>query len=201
PNALAGVQVLVLDSTGNPSPLTLLYVSDSQINAVVPFGLFSSSGLRVVNGAVSSPILPVALIDADPEVFRNPDGTAVAINQDGTVNSAGNPARVGSFVSIWLTGAGLADEANWGKISTVARNTNCCSVMFGNIAAYVSYGGDAPGAVGGVVQVNFQIPPLPQYDTFAGMSAFTVQAGGAASHPTTIYVSSTAAPSDTIISP
>jgi len=190
PNALAGVQVLILDAAGNPSPLTLLYVSDSQINAVVPFGISDVSGLRVVNGTVSSPIFPVAQIDADPEIFRNPDGSPVAINQDGTINSASHPAPLGSFVSIWITGAGIAAEANWGKISTAARNTNCCSVTVATVAAYVPYAGDAPGAVGGVVQVNFQIPPLPQYEVIAGISALTVEAGGISSQPVQIYISS-----------
>jgi len=35
-------------------------------------------------------------------------GTAVAINQDGTLNSSSNPAHAGELVSVWAPGAGSA---------------------------------------------------------------------------------------------
>ena len=33
-------------------------------------------------------------------------GAAIALNQNGTLNSASNPAAAGSVVTIWATGAG-----------------------------------------------------------------------------------------------
>jgi uncharacterized protein (TIGR03437 family) len=107
PTTLAGVQVSI---GGVNAPL--LYVSDSQINAVVPLA-GNPSELRISNNGEISPGFPVVVVDAVPQVFQSPSTSAspisitVAINEDGTVNSNSNPAPVGSVVSIWATGTGV----------------------------------------------------------------------------------------------
>jgi len=103
PTSLAGVQVLI-----NGVAVPLLYVSDSQINVVAPQAATPNSSLtvQIVSNSVTSPIFPATVVAAEPEVFRKSDGTAAAINQDNTVNSAANPAKAGSIVSIWATGTG-----------------------------------------------------------------------------------------------
>lgn len=84
PTTLAGVQV-----TMNGVNMPLLYVSANQINAVVPMEAAPYAGaiVRVVNGSTISPNYPVWIVDSAPQAFPG------VINQDGTINSASNPAK------------------------------------------------------------------------------------------------------------
>ena len=144
-----------------------------------------------------APIFRSQWSTADPEVFRNADGTAAAINQDGTLNSASNPAKAGSIVSIWVTGTGsIYPRPLDGQISTAAQDYGCCQVgaLVGVVSNYlqvpppspvVLYAGAAPGMVAGVVQINFQIPP---YIDTPGTLGFSVFASGKSSSTVGIYV-------------
>ena len=96
PTSLEGVQVSI---NGIAAPL--LYVSDSQINAVVPSGAYPDSKyVQITINGVTGPSFPIAVISARPEIFQHSDATAAAINQDNSINSASNPAKAGSIVSI-----------------------------------------------------------------------------------------------------
>jgi uncharacterized protein (TIGR03437 family) len=193
PTSLAGVQVLF-----NGVAIPLLYVSDSQINAVAPQSATPNSSftVRIVLNGVTSPDFPATVVAAEPEIFRNSDGTAAAVNQDGTVNSAANPAKAGSIVSIWATGTGsIYPRPLDGQISTAAQDYYCCQVdispdySLGPVpppGPVVLYAGAAPGMVAGVVQVNFQIPA--PYIHAAGTYGFTVIAGGESSSTAGIWV-------------
>jgi hypothetical protein len=73
------------------------YTSSGQINAVVPFGIAGSSQAELLvqyQGVESNRVsLPVA--SAVPGIFtlnRSGTGPAVVVNEDGTFNSAANPA-------------------------------------------------------------------------------------------------------------
>src|ERR1035441_8921496 len=104
--------------------MPLLYVSDSQINAVAPQSATPNSSMtvRVVSNGVTSPDFPVTVVADEPEVFRNSDGTAASINQDGSLNSAAHPAKAGSIVTIWATGTGsIYPRPTDGQISTAAQ--------------------------------------------------------------------------------
>jgi uncharacterized protein (TIGR03437 family) len=199
PTSLGGVQVFF-----NGVAMPLLYVSDSQINAVAPQSATpgSSMTVHIVSNSVTSPDFPVTVVTAEPEVFRNSDGTAAAINQDNTLNSAANPAKAGSIVSIWTTGTGsIYPRPLDGQISTAAQDYECCQVgmslvvydpLTGNptsgfaTEAVVLYAGAAPGMVAGVVQINFQIPA--GYISTPGEYGFAVTAGGKTSSFVGIYV-------------
>jgi uncharacterized protein (TIGR03437 family) len=179
PTSLAGVQVLV-----NGVAVPLLYVSDSQINAVAPQAASPNSSVtvQIVSSSVTSPIFPATVVAADPQVFQNPVGTAAAVNQDNTVNSAANPAKAGSIVSIWATGTGsIYPRPPDGQISTAAQDYGCCQVDIG----VVFYAGAAPGMVAGVVQINFQIPA--PYIHAPGAYSFTLIAAGQSSATVSIY--------------
>jgi len=188
PTSLGGVQVLM-----SQYPLPLLYVSDSQINAVAPFSLFATQAGRsihvVKDGAATAPF-PFASIDADPQIFQRPDGSAAAVNQDGTINSPDHPAAVGSTVSIWITGVGSTSAYLLdGQIATGASQFYCCAVFagFSQVPATIPYSGSAPGAVNGVVQINFVIPPQAQWD--GSTMQISVEVGAKSSRPGTIYAS------------
>jgi uncharacterized protein (TIGR03437 family) len=183
PTTLGGVQVTI---DGIPAPL--LYVSEMQINAVAPVELTAGSSVELLlaqNGA-PLPDFRVMVDIAAPGVFVNSDGTAAAINQDGSVNSKANPASVGSYVSIWATGTGYFPGSD-GQMATGA-NQFCdpglllCTVFqsdgipgSGGIPVNVTYSGAAPGAVNGVVQINFQVPPPADgyYVSVDGINSYT----------------------------
>ena len=187
PTLLGGVQVKMGDY-----PLPLLYVSDSQINAIAPFSLFGSAAgftLQVLTNGVGTPLFSVAPISADPEIFQNADGTAAAVNQDGSINSVLQPATGGSVVSVWITGIGTTSAyLQDGQIAAGALAFDCCVVYTGPLgaAANILYSGSAPGAPAGVVQINFQLPS-ETYDS--GPIQIWVTAGGQTSHPALIYTS------------
>jgi uncharacterized protein (TIGR03437 family) len=188
PKSLGGVQVSI-----NGSPIPLLYVSDSQVNAVTPLYLSGLTARARVsfNGADTADFV-ATVVGAIPEIFQRSDGTAAAINQDGSVNSADHPAPPGSVVAIWATGIGTTPFGVWqdGRLATGALDFGCCQVYVQGHAAEVVYGGAAPGVVAGVAQVNFQLPAqltgsLLGYGPTADVS---LSAGGVSSHAVQIYV-------------
>ena len=179
PTTLAGVQVMF-----NGAPAPLLYVSDTQINAVAPLALLniSSAPLRVTLNSGALADFRLVVDTAIPQVARNGDGSAAAINQDGTVNSGTHPAPVGSFVSIWATGIGYAPGMD-GQMATTAQNFCSCPIhdIATNQDIAPSYAGAAPGMVTGVVQINFQVP--------ASGTFFSLDVSGKASDAFSISVS------------
>ena len=111
PTTLGDVQVLV---NGVASPLYIVY--PGQINFIVPNEAPTSGNadLEVIQvstgqvlGATQMPMNAFA-----PGAFPYPGGQtgatvyAAAINQDGTVNSASNPAIRGNAISLYMTGEG-----------------------------------------------------------------------------------------------
>jgi len=103
PMQAAGVQVTF---DGEPAPL--LWVQDSQINVIAPWSLTPGHATEICvnnNGTKTNcqtwPVWP-----AGPGVFTIDGVFAVALNQDGTLNSAQNPAQIGSTVTIFATGLG-----------------------------------------------------------------------------------------------
>jgi uncharacterized protein (TIGR03437 family) len=156
---LAGTRVLF-----NGAPAPLLYVSSTQINTVVPFGVQPGTGVQVAIeiGGQAFSILPLAIAGVAPGIFTlNPAGQAAVLNQDGTVNSPQNPAGRGSTISIFATGFGpfnppLIDA----EIAPVPASmlTVPVQVYFGGMPGTIVFAGSAPGLIAGVVQINVQAP-------------------------------------------
>ena len=144
----------------------LLYVSSTQIVAVVPFGVAGPSTQVVVleNGEVSNQITaPVAA--ATPALF-SADGTGgdqgAILNQDGTANSFVAPATPGSIVSLYSTGIGQTNPA--GLDAQIASDSDPAmpllpvSVSIANLPAEVVRAGPAPGIVEGIFQIQVRVP-------------------------------------------
>jgi uncharacterized protein (TIGR03437 family) len=124
-------------------------------------------------------------------------GAAAALNQNGSLNSASNPAGAGSVVTIWATGAGLdnSPEVQDGLIATdlfapslpvSVLNSSYVSAS-GAYSLEVLYAGNAPGLVTGAIQVNFQ---MPQNLSGSGTYQITcqLQVGAAVSSRFAIFV-------------
>ncbi len=149
---------------GVPAPV--LYASSRQVNTVVPFGVagHASTQLQIEYlGVFSSPIvLPVAL--TAPGVFSldaSGKGAGAVLNQNGTINSATNPAHRGDTVSIFVTGAGSTTPASLDGLlgaAPLGMPNAGVSVSIGGLPAHVSFAGAAPGLIAGALQINAQVP-------------------------------------------
>jgi uncharacterized protein (TIGR03437 family) len=180
---LGGVSVSV---NGKAAPI--LYVTPFQVNFQVPWetAVGSASITVTVNGRTSSAV-NVAVLTAAPGLFVSASGRAVVQNAGGsTLNSATNPAKVGSTITAYLTGSGpvsppVADGAP--APASPALLTSPVSATIGGQAATVSFAGLAPGFVG-LVQLNIVVPSA----LATGDYPLLVTIAGETSNPGTISV-------------
>jgi uncharacterized protein (TIGR03437 family) len=152
------VQVLF---DGTPAPL--LYVSSTQINAVVPYEVGGAvTNISVFYNGATIPAGGYSLFSSAPAIFTlNASGQAAVINQDGTVNSASNPAARGSVIQIYATGEGVTQPAGvTGSINTSSARTpvEAVSLTIGGETANISYAASAPGQIDGLLQINAVVP-------------------------------------------
>ncbi len=174
PTELAGVRVRV-----GGVPVPLLFVSAGQTNAVIPsrealgpslYPAIHSGTVQPLDstliaversGVVSDPWV-LGLSPSAPGLFQQPEGQAAALNQDGSINSAANPAAPGSVVSLFGTGEGAVEPGiPDGRIvlgRPLPQPTLPVAVTIGGQPADVVYAGGAPGLVSGVFQVNVRVP-------------------------------------------
>ena len=186
--SLGGVKVLF-----NNVAAPLLYVGPNQINAIVPSSVVTeeTTTVQIVTpkGTLAGPTLSV--VPSEPEVFQTA-GAAVALNQDGSLNSASNPATGGSIVTVWATGGGIYQQDApdgvvigsyyYPALPVSVLNSNSGS---GTDSLAVLYAGQAPATVAGVFQVNFQLPENPSGGV--GQLSLELQIGPAVSNLFSIY--------------
>jgi uncharacterized protein (TIGR03437 family) len=160
-NNLAGTQVLF---DGLPSPM--IYASATQVSAIVPYSLAGSvaTAMQIAVQGVRSASVPVQVVQASPAIFTIPSkgtGQGAVLNQDYTVNSAANPAPIGSVLQIFATGGGAVTPSVADGLLTATPlpiNVLKVSATIGGLPAQVLFSGGAPGLVSGVLQVNVLIP-------------------------------------------
>ena len=142
----------------------LIYASGTQIGAIVPYGINTTQTAVTVTSAAGSSLsftMPVAssvpgLFTADSSGF----GPLAALNSDGTLNTANNPARPGDPVVLFGTGEGQTSPAGLDGLimDTPATPLLAAAVTVGGQTAPIDYFGSAPGEVAGVFQLNCRIP-------------------------------------------
>jgi uncharacterized protein (TIGR03437 family) len=174
PTKMANVQVTF---DGTPAPL--LWVQDAQINLVAPWSLTpgQSTQVCVSYNSVNTNCLTLPVAQATPAVFMVDGRYAAALNQNGTQNSAGNPAAPGSIVTVYATGLGPITPSQPDG-SPIGQPLPIDVFAFGVEAIYtigsfipiefdvpfeVQYVGPAPTLVAGVSQINFRIAPYASY--------------------------------------
>lgn len=192
PGELVGTRVLLY---GQPIPV--LYASDDQVNAIMPFDLPPTSGpaLAVERGGVLSPVFGFFL-DSPRITLFTVDGVggtqALAFNQNGTLNSPANPAKLGSVVTFFGTGGGATNPpslpgevAPLTELRRLAAQPRVSSFPPNSPAPTIEFAGVAPGQLTAVNQFNIRLPAtLPPYvnrkavsitltpvDTFSGIGA------------------------------
>ena len=179
PATPAGMQ---LDSTGavttmtgdtqvlfDGAPAPMVWAGANQVNAIVPFGVSGPvTQVQVQYQGQPSITIPMAIWPAHPAIFTldgSGAGQAIMLNQDGSINSAKDPAPARSVVVFYATGLGQLSPAGVDGSVVSADNLPTpvlpVSVKIGGVDAKVLYAGGAPGNVEGVVQINVQVPTTP----------------------------------------
>jgi uncharacterized protein (TIGR03437 family) len=168
--SLAGTRVLF---NGIPAPL--LYVSEKQSSAIVPYGVVdqASVGVQVEYQGMRSDPITMPVLATRPGIFSldgSGQGQGAILNEDGSVNAPSNPARRGSIVTLYATGGGetapgIADGQILGDL--LPRTSLPVSVFFDltdnefpvpTKSAEVLYAGGVSGSVAGLLQINLRVP-------------------------------------------
>ncbi len=164
---LGQVQVTI-----NGFPCPMLYASNTQVTAVVPYELarYLSATIIVQYLGQTSQGISAGVVPAAPALFTaNASGTGpgAILNPNLTLNSPGNPANKGDTVALYMTGEGQTSPPGvTGKVTVVSavgpltpQPLLAVGVTINGQPAAVAFYGEAPGLVSGVMQVNVVIPP------------------------------------------
>jgi uncharacterized protein (TIGR03437 family) len=117
----------------------------------------------VYQGVTSAP-LTVQVGSAAPGIFSanfSGTGQAAAFNQNGSANSAANPAAAGQIVVLYGTGEGLLlptpVDGTVAAAPPAWKPQDNISVTVGGEPAAVLYANTAPQQVAGLLQINVQL--------------------------------------------
>jgi len=149
----------------NNLPAPLAYVSANQINCVVPYGIPENTvTLRVEVDGRTTNALSVPVQAAGPAFFTfnsSGQGGGAFLNENGSVNTAANPAARGSIVVLYATGTGRTTPAQADGEVTGAnppRPAQPVKVFLADRDAEVLFAGSTPGVVSGLTQLNVRVP-------------------------------------------
>ena len=160
---LNGVTVLI-----NGQPAALYFVSQGQINCIVPYATQGPTATIVVNNSgVNSNTVTVPVAVTAPGLFsanQSGAGPAALRHADFSLVTAASPAVGGETVLLYLTGMGAVDPAVadgvGGSATTLSQTTQQPTVLVGGIPGKVLFSGLAPGFPG-LYQINLTLPALP----------------------------------------
>jgi uncharacterized protein (TIGR03437 family) len=185
---LGGTEVL-FDGT----PVPLLFTLAGQVNALAPFELAgkTSTVVKVVSNGVTSAGMTLPVVPAEPGLFTanaTGKGEGAILNQDGSVNSATNPAAAGSTIQIFGTGGGVtvppSTDGALNPLTSTGALALATTATVGGQKATVTYAGPAPNLVSGIIQVNVTLPS----GTPSGNVPVVVQVGTVSSQTVTVAV-------------
>ncbi|HEY6392673.1 MAG TPA: cellulase family glycosylhydrolase [Bryobacteraceae bacterium] len=160
PISLGDVRLLF---DGEAAPL--FGIGPFQITAQVPYSLAGKSevGVQLFYKQIPSNTITLKVVVAAPRIVTAlGSNEAMALNQDGSLNSAGNPAASGSVIALFATGYGQTSPPGvTGKAAQLpyAIPLLSASVSIGGVAADLLYEAEAPGFVG-LLQVNARVPAI-----------------------------------------
>jgi uncharacterized protein (TIGR03437 family) len=171
-----------VSATINGIVAPLYYVSPSQLNIQIPYGIpaNTTATLQVSNGgqpAVDS--FPIAA--AAPAIFTFDAGAPVPFAT----------AARGQVITLFITGAGAvspavptgAAPASGTAIGDLPKPVEAVTVTVGGVTAPIEFAG-IPAALAGVVQINYQVPSQAPL----GAQSVVVSVGGTSSPAATLNV-------------
>ena len=170
PVNLAGASILI---GGKEAPL--LFASNGQVNAVVPYGIPVNSAQQAIATVASALSVPqqLTIAAAAPGVFTTDGKQGIVVDVDAAGNQtlvdANHPAIIGHALVIYCTGLGeVSPPVTTGTAAPSnppSSTVNPVTVTIGGVAANVLFAGLTPTLVG-LYQVNVVIPagvtPGPQ---------------------------------------
>ena len=197
PTQLSNIQVTLqyTDPIAGPTTVNapIIMVSSNQINAMVPFEVIAGIGgamatLTVLSDTSTASMSSLVLVNENPGIFtlgtRPGTGQAAILNYNATtgaytVNSTKDTAARGSTIVIYATGLGslLTPLVDILPSATADKVTDPVTVMIGGQPAVKTYAGTSPGSIGGLVQINAIVPPIP---TVGPAISVTIRGGTAA---------------------
>lgn len=162
----------------------VLYTSATQVSAIVPYGVQVAvnynTDVTVTYQSQSFTAAGLPVAGSVPGIFTANSagfGEAAAVNQNGTINSPANPAKLGSIISVYVTGEGQTNPAGVDGKAAVQPFPQPVLPITATMAGQqvgVAYAGGAPGYVAGLMQMNLQIPANLISTTVAGQVAVPV---------------------------
>ncbi len=174
PTSLDGAQVTINGEKG-----FIMYISPGQINAQVPANLTFPGSFPVVvnnNGATSEPynvtvngVEPGLLAPPSFKLGSNqyvvallPDGTTYILPTGAISGVTSRPAKSGETIVLYGIGFGLVTPPL--TVGQLTQQSNRLilplQILFGQMAAQITYQGLAPGYLG-LFQFNVVVPPAP----------------------------------------
>lgn len=189
PSSLNGTEVTLGDR-----PLPLLFTSDGQLNAQVPYDVpvDTQHQILVKRGEAIAVPETLSVAAAQPGIFtksQNGSGQGAIVKQDGvTLAEPGTPAARGEVVIIYCSGLGpVSPPVVAGRpapSSPLSGVINPVTVLIGGKEARVLFAGLAPG-FSGLYQINAFVPA----DAATGNAVeVTVESAGQKSPPVTIAI-------------
>ncbi len=176
PRALQGGDIsgntlpTILPGTGvrvwvNNIPAQMYYVSEKQINVLLPTNLTAGqTQLRVQLDSTYGPAIPITIAPVAPAFFQFDAQTIIAAHANGQVVTIDAPAAPGEYIVLYATGLGTTiPQPSYGEIpmgaARLAGSANF-SILLDGVkvdAQRIGYAGVAPG-FGGLYQINIQVP-------------------------------------------
>ena len=158
PLSLSGVRV-TLDGIACP----LLYISATQINAQIPFGVGGSSAeMEILTPFGTAGPITIGLAGTQPGIFADfTTGLGAITNVDDGSPVWVRPGRAGTFISVFATGLGSVSPPGFTGMPApeqpLSETLLPVDVTVGGREAAVSFAGLAPGFAG-LYQVNVLLP-------------------------------------------
>ena len=162
PTTLAGASVSITSGSVT-TQMPLFFVSPNQINAQLPAEVAHSAEATVVvrsDNLVSDPLhINVSL--SETGIFTYGAERAVAVNQDGTLNSPSAPAPRNTYITVYITGQGALNPpiatGQAAPSSPLSRSAYDVTATIGDKGALVQFLGATPGFVA-LSQANILMP-------------------------------------------
>lgn len=152
-------------------PAPLVYVSDSQINFLMPSTqAVGPTKIRVASQGNTGPEIMVTLVDSAPALFTLTGEYAIATHVDNSLVSPDSPAHAGEIIVVYATGLGktIPNPAT-GEIPQNAATIMALSalqVSLGGVvvdSGLIKYAGLTPASAG-LYQINLELPGNPGTD-------------------------------------
>jgi uncharacterized protein (TIGR03437 family) len=148
PDAVANVTVKF-----DNIPAPLISVQDGAIECFAPFEITQTTQITVVNNGQASNSVRMLVRPTNPQILT-------VLNQDGTANSASNPAQRGSVIVLYVSGLGVTTPLSVdGLVNTAPLPVPVATFGVSATAFTLEFVGAAPGLIAGITQVNLLIPP------------------------------------------